>query len=146
MRTGVCLSSFLLGKGYTVFMLRVLLQCVTALEHVTNGAAAVDLRLRLGLLAHLQLLPLGLVDEQLAGLGALKGADDAPLLHLIHQTGGTGIAQLQAALEHGDGCLSRFQNHLHGSGQQLVAIRRVRKRSFLRRPFPSPSPPARSCP
>ena len=70
----------------------------------------------------MQLLPLGLVDEQLAGLGALKGADDAPLLHLIHQTGGTGIAQLQAALEHGDGCLSRFQNHLHGSGQQLVAV------------------------
>ena len=70
----------------------------------------------------MQLLPLGLIDEQLTGLGALEGADNAPFLHLIHQTGGTGIAQLQAALEHGDGGLSRFQNHLHGGGQQLVAI------------------------
>ena len=103
-------------------MTRVLLQCVTALEHITDRAAAVDLRLRLGLLAHLQLLPLGLVDEQLTGLGTLEGADNAPLLHLIHQTGGAGIAQLQAALEHGDGGLSRFQNHLHGSGQQLIAV------------------------
>ena len=55
-------------------MPRALLQRVTALEHITDRAAAVDLRLRLGLLAHLQLLPLGLVDEQLAGLGALEGA------------------------------------------------------------------------
>ena len=53
-------------------MTRVLLQCVTALEHITDRAAAVDLRLRLGLLAHLQLLHL-LVDEQLAGLEPSKG-------------------------------------------------------------------------
>ena len=70
------------------------LQRVVAFEYIPDGAGPVKLRLGLGL-AHLHFLPLGLVNEQLPGLGALEGAYDAPLLHLIHQPGSPGIAQLQ---------------------------------------------------
>ena len=48
-------------------------------------------------------------EEHLPGLAALKGPHNAPLLHLIHQAGGAGIAYLQAALEEG----SRGQSCLH---------------------------------
>ena len=37
--------------------------------------------------AHFDLLPLGLGDEQLPGLGALEGAHNALLLQLVHQPG-----------------------------------------------------------
>ena len=58
-------------------------QGVMAFKYIPDGAGPVKFRLGLGL-AHLHLLPLGLVNEQLPGLGALEGAHDAPLLHLIH--------------------------------------------------------------
>ena len=54
------------------------------------------------------------------GLGALEGADDALFLHLVHNSGGPGVAKLQSSLQHGDRGLSRFQNHIHGSGEHFV--------------------------
>src|ERR1019366_1204772 len=42
------------------------------------------------------------VDEDVAGFGAVAGADDAAVLQLIHYTGGTAVAEAQAALEEGD--------------------------------------------
>ena len=59
-------------------------------------------------------------EEHLPGLAALKGPHNAPLLHLIHQAGGAGIAYLQAALEKGSRGQSRLHHHLDGIGQQLV--------------------------
>ena len=96
-------------------------QRIVAFKDVADGAGAVKLRLRLSF-AHLHLLPLGLVNEELTGLGAFKGTHDAPLFHLIHQSGGAGVAQLQPPLQHGHAGLSRFQHHLHGGGQQLVPV------------------------
>ena len=110
-----CAFAAITGTGTATAVALALPVSVFLLYSVINFATRI-------VAAHLHLLPLGLVDEQLTGLGTLEGADDAPFLHLIHQTGGTGIAQLQAALEHGDGGLSRFQNHLHGGRQQLIAV------------------------
>ena len=70
--------------------------------------------------AHLHLLPLGTGDQQLPGLGALEGADNAPLLHLIHQTGGAGVAQLQAALEQTGGQLLHHRFDAVRQGTRLV--------------------------
>ena len=59
------------------------------------------------------LLPVTLGDEHGAGLTALKGAYDAPFLHLVHQTGGAGIAQLEPPLEHGHRGLSAGHHDVH---------------------------------
>ena len=40
-----------------------------------------------------------LAQQHLAGLAALKGPYDALFLHLVHQSGGTGIAHLQPPLQ-----------------------------------------------
>ena len=42
-------------------------------------------------------------DEHGAGLCALVGADDALLLHFVHDAGGAGVAQLAAALQQAGG-------------------------------------------
>jgi len=64
---------------YSVCILLVLLyfsvQGVPAFEHVPDGAIAVDLRLRGRGLGHLQLLPFGLVDQQLPGLQEMNFGD-----------------------------------------------------------------------
>ena len=57
-------------------------------------------------LIHLHFQPLLAADEDSTGLGTLIGADDALLLHLIHDAGGAGITQLTAALQQAGGCLS----------------------------------------
>jgi hypothetical protein len=51
------------------------------LRRATVGAAAVQ------------------VDEDVAGLGAIAGADDAAVLQLVHDAGGPPVAQAQAPLE-----------------------------------------------
>ena len=47
----------------------------------------------------LALIVLVLGHQHLTGLAALKGAYNALFLHLVHQSGGTGIAHLKPALE-----------------------------------------------
>ena len=73
----------------------------------------------------MQLLPLLAGDEQLAGLTSLEGAHIAALLHLVHQACGAGVAQLQTALEHGDGGLSGLQNDVDRRREHFVAFRAV---------------------
>ena len=72
--------------------------------------------------SHLHLLPLLLGNEKLPGLGPLEGPHIAPLLQLVHKARGTGVAQLQAPLEHGRGRLTRLQDDLHGGGKELVLL------------------------
>ena len=72
--------------------------------------------------AALHLSPLLFGDQELTRLGSLKGTDNAAVLHFIHDPRGPGVAQLQTALQHGDGSLSRFQNHFDRCRQQLIAV------------------------
>ena len=53
---------------------------------------------------------------------ALKRADDAQLLHLVDDAGSSGVAELQAALEHGYRCLLGVENYVNGLRQKLVII------------------------
>ena len=78
---------------------------------------------RRGAVHELHLLPLLLSYEHLPRLGALKGPDDAELLHLVHQPRRARIAQLQPALEHGDARLLGLEDDVHRLGQQLVELR-----------------------
>ena len=52
----------------------------------------------------------------------MEGAYNALFLHFVHDSRRAGIAQLQTALEHGDGSLSGLQNHIHGGGQHFVTL------------------------
>ena len=72
-------------------------------------------------LIHLHLQPLLAADEDSAGFGTLIGADDALLLHLIHDAGGAGITQLTAALQQAGGCLPGIDDHLNGLLEHRVA-------------------------
>src|SRR5699024_12677857 len=54
---------------------------------------------RLVRLVHAHFQPLLAADEDGPGLGPLVGADDPLLLHLVHDAGGPGIAQLAPALQ-----------------------------------------------
>jgi len=71
---------------------------------------------------HLAFLPRLLCYEDLAGLGAFKGAYNADLLHLIHDPCSTGISKLQPSLEKGYGSLSAIQDDIHRLRQHLVIL------------------------
>ena len=49
-------------------------------------------------------------------------ADDAAFLHLVHDAGRTGIAELQPALQERNGGLPRLQNNVDRRWEQLVAL------------------------
>ena len=46
------------------------------------------------------LLPLFFCDEYFTGLRAAEGPDDSAFLHFVDDTGGPGIAKLQASLQY----------------------------------------------
>lgn len=51
--------------------------------------------------SNLRFLVLGAIAQHLAGTEALGGADEALVFEDVHQAGGAGIADAEAALEHG---------------------------------------------
>ena len=65
-------------------------------------------------MVHLHFQPLLAADEHGAGLCTLVGADNALLLHLVHDAGGAGVAQLAAALQKAGGGLPGVDDHIHG--------------------------------
>jgi hypothetical protein len=46
------------------------------------------------------------VDEDVAGFSAFAGADDAAVFEFVHDAGGAGVAEAEAALEEGDAGLA----------------------------------------
>ena len=71
---------------------------------------------------HLQIVPAGLVHGDAAGLGALIGAHNPQLFHLVHDARRAGIAQLDAPLQHGDRAGAHLDHDLRRLGQHLVVF------------------------
>ena len=58
--------------------------------------------------------------EDLAGFGAVCGADDAVALHHVDQVGGAAVADAQAALQQGSRSLAELEHQPHSVFVQLV--------------------------
>ena len=70
----------------------------------------------------LDLLPFLDGHHDLAGDGALVGADDAGDAHEVDEAGGAGVADGQAALEQGDGTAPGFEDDLDGAVEHGVFL------------------------
>lgn len=65
--------------------------------------------------------------EDLARLGAIRRADDAVALHQVDEVGSASVANAQAALQQGSGCLAELQHQSHRVVKEriVVALARV---------------------
>lgn len=66
--------------------------------------------------------PLLLADENLTGFAALEGSDYSPFLHLVNDSGGAGVSELQLTLEKGSGSLSHFDDTFDSGVEHFVAV------------------------
>src|SRR5439155_18217782 len=60
--------------------------------------------------------------EDLAGLGAVAGADDPVLLHHVDEARGLRVAEAHAALEERDGRLVLADHEVHGVPVEVIAL------------------------
>src|SRR5690606_36252993 len=60
------------------------------------------------------------VHEDFAGAGAVFGADDAFVFHLVHDAGGAVVADAQATLDHGGGGAFGGADDVEGLAEELL--------------------------
>ncbi len=65
--------------------------------------------------------PVGFL-EDLAGLGTVRGPNDAILFHQVNEVSGATIADAQAALQQGSGGLAELDDEANGIFEELVML------------------------